>query len=198
MKWSEQRNRLDHEFALTHSPQSAKIKHRRNTNPSSDLISFKNDPTVEGLFKCVSTKQSVTETPPSKEIEVYQKQSKKNMTISEAQSSLKLTSELKAGDLVIENERLKTTILVLNQKLNDWTDTQTEILNLKKKNRELLMDSDKYRSEIQRLKNQLCSKDCIISQNEQTIKNMASSIKLLDQELEDLSRSRDSMKKDNQ
>ena len=104
---------------------------------------------------------------------------------------------MKAGDLVIENERLKTTILVLNQKLNDWTDTQNEIVSLKKKNRELNLDNDKFRNEIQRMKNQLCSKDCIISQNEQTIKNMASSIKLLDQELEDFSKSRDTMKKDN-
>ena len=69
---------------------------------------------------------------------------------------------MKAGDLAIENERLKTTILVLNQKLNDWTDTQTEIVSLKKKNRELNMDNDKFRNEIQKMKNQLCSKDCII------------------------------------
>ena len=98
---------------------------------------------------------TTSETPKSqsKEIAVYQKSSKKNMTIMEAESSLKLISELKSGDLVIENERLKTTILVLNQKLNDWTDTQTEIFNLKKKNRELNMDSDKFRNEIQRLKN---------------------------------------------
>ena len=76
----------------------------------------KKEPSVEVLFKDVNNMMTPSETPKSqsREIEVYKKKPNKNMTIFEAQSSLKLNSDLKAGDLVIENERLKTTILVLN------------------------------------------------------------------------------------
>lgn len=35
---------------------------------------------------------------------------------------------------MIENERLKTTILILNQKINEQTDTYQELNKLKKKN----------------------------------------------------------------
>ena len=65
-----------------------------------------------------------------------------NNTIKQARNSLKLETNMQNADLVIENERLHTTIMVLNQKLNDWTDTQLEVKNLKKKNRELAYDCE--------------------------------------------------------
>ena len=46
-------------------------------------------------------------------------------------------NDVKSTDLIIENERLKTTIMVLTQKLNDRLDSEDEMLNLRKKNREL-------------------------------------------------------------
>ena len=58
-------------------------------------------------------------------------------TIQKANNALKLENNGDQGDLIIENERLKTTIMVLNQKLNDWVDTEREVAKLKKNNREL-------------------------------------------------------------
>ena len=46
-----------------------------------------------------------------------------DLTISKAKNALKLNSQMEVGDLMIENERLKTTIMILNQKINEQTDT---------------------------------------------------------------------------
>lgn len=111
--------------------------------------------------------------------------------------TLKLDTEKKVGDLVIENERLKTTILVLNQKLNDWTDTQSELQSLRKKNRELMRENDEFRNEVQTLKSEVCSNTHLITTKDRTIANLNNTIKLLDQELEELGTAKDTVKKDN-
>ena len=63
--------------------------------------------------------------------------------IHKASSALGLEGSGESGDLVIENERLKTTIMVLNQKLNDYVDTERELTRIKKNNRELNLLCDK-------------------------------------------------------
>lgn len=57
-------------------------------------------------------------------------------TLEKASTTLKLDKAIESGDLVVENERLRTTIMVLQTKLNDLLDSETEVNTLKKKNRE--------------------------------------------------------------
>lgn len=66
---------------------------------------------------------------------------------------------MEVGDLMIENERLKTTIMILNQKINEQTDTYQELNKLKKKNHELNALCDTYRDEVQNLKSDLSQRD---------------------------------------
>lgn len=58
-------------------------------------------------------------------------------TIEKASTTLKLDKAIDNGDLIVENERLRTTIMVLQTKLNDLLDSETEMNSFKKKNREL-------------------------------------------------------------
>ena len=76
---------------LTDSPLTAKLKERRSTCPlQPDLIARK-EPSVEVLFKDVNNMSSLEtsmthsrEITQSREIEVYKKKSKQNLTIDEA------------------------------------------------------------------------------------------------------------------
>lgn len=87
-------------------------------------------------------------------------------TIQKASSALRLDNNGESGDLIIENERLKTTIMVLNQKLNDWVDTEREMHKLRKNNRELTHICDQQVTEISNLKSDLSQRDSRISTNE--------------------------------
>ena len=49
--------------------------------------------------------------------------------------SFKIADGTESGDLVIENERLKSTLMILNQKLKVVTDLETQIDNLNAENK---------------------------------------------------------------
>ena len=107
--------------------------------------------------------------------------------IEKAQNTLKLKSEMTIEELALENERLKTSVMILNQRLNDRADTETEVGTLKKKNLALTKECDSLREEIVNLKSDLCQKDYAIKSYEKTISNLNEGMKLLEQEQEILS-----------
>lgn len=101
-------------------------------------------------------------------------------------------------ELALENERLKTSLMILNQRLSDRTDTETELNTIKKKNIALAAECDELREEIQNLKGDNCQKEYALKSYEKTIANLNGSIKLLEQEKEILSQQKDEVKKNNQ
>ena len=56
------------------------------------------------------------------------------------------------GDLVIENQRLITTITILNQKLSNYVDSDDELKKLRTKNKTLNMDNQKLQEQINQFK----------------------------------------------
>jgi hypothetical protein len=69
-----------------------------------------------------------------------------------ASQPFKLTDGTEAGDLMIENERLKTSINILNGKLKTQEDTQGIINRLKDKNKQLEIDNQDLSTQITKLK----------------------------------------------
>lgn len=124
-------------------------------------------------------------------------QDQMNQAITQAQQTLNIDTDLKAGDLIIENERLKTTIMVLNKKLNDWKDTESEQQILKKKFHELNVEKETQNGVIQSLKSQVSLKDNIITVKENSILGLNEKLSILNHELEEMSKSKDMIKKDN-
>jgi uncharacterized protein (DUF3084 family) len=105
-----------------------------------------------------------------------------SQNIEKAQSKLKLKSELTVEELALENERLKTSVMILNQRLNDRADTETEVGILKKKNINLNKECDQLRLEIVNLKSDLSQKDYAITNYDKTVSNLNDGMKLLEQE----------------
>lgn len=61
-------------------------------------------------------------------------------SIARASVSFKIADGTEAGDLVIENERLKSTLMILNQKLKVTNDLDSQIDNLNAENKVLRED----------------------------------------------------------
>jgi len=71
-----------------------------------------------------------------------------------ASVAFELKDGTEAGDMIIENERLKTTLGLLNSKLKMQTDSEEIIDNLKRKNREYDDENSSLKSEIAQVKSE--------------------------------------------
>ena len=69
-------------------------------------------------------------------------------TIGRASVKFELKDGSQAGELVIENERLKTSIMVLQQKLNVQDHTLDENEKLQKENTALLNENDELKVKV--------------------------------------------------
>ena len=82
-----------------------------------------------------------------------EKRLKAQVSIERASLTLKAKNDGKDGqDLAIENERLKTTLLVLNQKLNSQQDYEEQIQLVKKNYEEVGSELKQYKAEVSSLK----------------------------------------------
>lgn len=68
---------------------------------------------------------------------IEEKRTQAKEQIARASFTLKAKEGQDANELAIENERMKTTLLVLNQKLNAQQDYEEQILTIKNKNDEV-------------------------------------------------------------
>lgn len=73
-------------------------------------------------------------------------------SIARASVKFELKDGTEAGELVIENERLKTTIMVLNNKLKVQDDTEKSNARLLKLQRQYEDEIDEYKADIDGLK----------------------------------------------
>lgn len=69
-------------------------------------------------------------------------------SIVHASQAFKLQDGTEAGDLVIENERLKTTLQILQQKLKLQTDSDEQFAKLRKQVQELDTENSSLKSEV--------------------------------------------------
>ena len=82
-----------------------------------------------------------------------EKRLKAQVSIERASLTPKAKNDGKDGqDLAIENERLKTTLLVLNQKLNSQQDYEEQIQLVKKNYEEVGSELKQYKAEVSSLK----------------------------------------------
>ena len=87
--------------------------------------------------------------------------------------------------------------MVLNQKINDLVDTDSEFQSLKKKNRELRIECTNLRNQYQDVKNELAVKGSNQRANESTILMLNQKITMLEQEIDDVKESKEGVKNDN-
>jgi chromosome segregation ATPase len=105
-------------------------------------------------------------------------------TIARASESFQDQKGREVSDIVMENERLKTTLMIMNQRLKDHTDSQDQIAKLKRKNEEFYNLASALQKENQSLKSQNSSLESQVASLQQTIDQMDSNVKELKTELE--------------
>ena len=80
-------------------------------------------------------------------------------SIRRASVKFELNDGTHAGDLVLENERLKTTLTVLNQKLKNQNEFEGNMDAVKKRNQKLEEENTDLKSRISALESKNISKD---------------------------------------
>lgn len=107
------------------------------------------------------------------------------------------------GDLKIENDRLQTTVMILNQKIKAQTQTDDQVSKLRKKNRDSEGEIQRLQKDVFNLKGQVnmlkCEKDALkahIASQDSTIDSLEGKVAEHRSDLERSESSRASLKQD--
>ena len=85
--------------------------------------------------------------------------------------SFKLNEDTEAGDLVIENDRLKTSIAILNGKLKSQEDSEEIIESLRKRNQMLESENLDLKSQVSSLQTTIQNKQALMNQLEDELES---------------------------